>query len=199
MPINKDDIQDDYYASISQTTENTAWDKKTLKIKPKVVLKKPTEPISTPVEEPVSKPKIIARKVEKTEPIEVPPVVEATPEIVAAPPVVQVPASAIPSPPAPKPRKRDAVDQEIQSLFEKFSSHPIESIPRAISIAKRFEFQSEFFDGDAQAYNKFMQDVDAAGSRDAAFEVYHAAKAKYTWENDDLRDELKALLYRKYV
>ena len=43
MPTNKDDIQDDYYANISQTTENTAGEKKTLKIKPKVVLKKPAE------------------------------------------------------------------------------------------------------------------------------------------------------------
>jgi hypothetical protein len=43
MPINKDDIQDDYYASITQTTENEAGAKKVLKIKPKVVLKKPSE------------------------------------------------------------------------------------------------------------------------------------------------------------
>ncbi len=68
MPTNKDDIQDDYYANISQTTENSALDKKVLKIKPKVVVKKPTEPLSEPVEETTSKPKIIARKIENTEP-----------------------------------------------------------------------------------------------------------------------------------
>ena len=77
MPINKDDIQDDYYANISQTTENTAWDKKVLKIKPKVVLKKPADSTSASTEETASKPKIIARKVEKVEPTEVVP--EASP------------------------------------------------------------------------------------------------------------------------
>jgi translation initiation factor IF-2 len=79
MPTNKDDIQDDYYANISQNTENTIWDKKVLKIKPKVVLKKPTDSPSETVEEPVSKPKIIARKIEKVESIETIP--EVTQEI----------------------------------------------------------------------------------------------------------------------
>ena len=76
MPINKDDIQDDYYANISQPIENDAGAKKVLKIKPKVVLKKPSESVAEPTEEPASKPKIIARKVEKTEE----PVAQPTPE-----------------------------------------------------------------------------------------------------------------------
>ena len=76
MPINKDDIQDDYYANISQSTENDAWAKKVLKIKPKVILKKSSEWVAEPTEEPALKPKIIARKVEKTEE----PVAQSTPE-----------------------------------------------------------------------------------------------------------------------
>ncbi len=71
MTTPKDDIQDDYYANISQSTESTIGDKKVLKIKPKVVAKKPTDQLSEPVEETVSKPKIIARKIEKTETPEV--------------------------------------------------------------------------------------------------------------------------------
>ncbi len=70
MTTSKDDIQDDYYANISQT-ESTTGDKKVLKIKPKVVVKKTTDNSSEPVEETVSRPKIIARKVEKTETTEV--------------------------------------------------------------------------------------------------------------------------------
>ncbi|MBX9809641.1 GTP-binding protein, partial [Candidatus Gracilibacteria bacterium] len=76
MPINKDDIQDDYYANISQSTENDAGAKKVLKIKPKVILKKSPEGVAEPIEEPASKPKIIARKVENTEE----PVAQSTPE-----------------------------------------------------------------------------------------------------------------------
>ncbi len=78
MPTNKDDIQDDYYANISQTTESDAGAKKVLKIKPKVVLKKPSEATTEPAEETVSKPKVIARKVEKSETPEEAP--ESTPE-----------------------------------------------------------------------------------------------------------------------
>ncbi len=70
MTTSKDDIQDDYYANISQA-ESTTGDKKVLKIKPKVVVKKSSEPSQEATEEPVSKPKIIARKIEKTETVEV--------------------------------------------------------------------------------------------------------------------------------
>lgn len=84
MPTHHDDIQDDYYANIAQSTESNTTTKTPLKIKPKVVIKKPsdTEPI-TP-EEPASKPKIIMRKVEKSE---TPPVEEiiSTPEVVERP------------------------------------------------------------------------------------------------------------------
>ena len=69
MTTSKDDIQDDYYANISQT-ESAIGDKKVLKIKPKVVAKKPIEQPSEMVEETVSKPKVIARKIEKTEAVE---------------------------------------------------------------------------------------------------------------------------------
>ena len=85
------------------------------------------------------------------------------------------------------------------SLFEKFSNQPIESIPKAISLAKRFELQGEFFNDDAAAYNSFMVELDQASSRDRAFEIYHAAKEKYKWENEELRDELKVLMYRKHL
>ena len=85
------------------------------------------------------------------------------------------------------------------SLFEKFSSKPIDSISKAISIAKRFEFQSEFFDGDAKAYKGFIEALDSAGDREASFEIYHKYKTELKWDNEDLKDELKVLLYRKYA
>ena len=84
------------------------------------------------------------------------------------------------------------------SLFEKFSNQPIDSIPKAISLAKRFELQSEFFAGEASAYNAFMAELDGASSMDQAFQLFHAAKEKYKWENEELRDELKVLMYRKH-
>lgn len=102
--------------------------------------------------------------------------------------------------PEPKlPVKKEKTEDDMLSLFEKFSNQPIESIPKAISLAKRFELQGEFFNDDAEAYNSFMVELDQASSRDRAFEIYHAAKEKYKWENEELRDELKVLMYRKHL
>ena len=102
--------------------------------------------------------------------------------------------------PEPKlPVKKEKTEDDMLSLFEKFSNQPIESIPKAISLAKRFELQGEFFNDDAEAYNSFIVELDQASSRDRAFEIYHAAKEKYKWENEELRDELKVLMYRKHL
>jgi hypothetical protein len=96
----------------------------------------------------------------------------------------------------PKGVKRE---DEMLSLFEKFSSKPIESIAKGMTVAKRFEFQSAFFEGDNKEYKQFMSSLDAAGGRDAAFALYHEYKIKYQWDNEELKDELKSLMYRKYA
>ncbi|MFY0645085.1 MAG: hypothetical protein JXR19_11515 [Bacteroidia bacterium] len=90
-------------------------------------------------------------------------------------------------------------EAEMVSLFEKFNSKPIDNISKSISISKRFEFQNNFFDGDAKEYKEFISLIDGAGDREAAFEVYHEYKNRLNWENEDLKDELKSLLYRKYA
>jgi hypothetical protein len=90
------------------------------------------------------------------------------------------------------------VDEEMISLFERYNSKPIDNISKAISISKRFEFQNNFFEGDAQTYKSFIVSLDEAGDREAAFEIYHEHKKRLNWENEELKDELKSLLYRKY-
>lgn len=90
-------------------------------------------------------------------------------------------------------------NEEMLSLFEKYSNKPISSIAKGMSIAKRFEFQNVFFDGDKSGYNSFITEIDNASNRDEAFRVYKACKVKRNWDNEELKDELKALIYRKYV
>ena len=90
-------------------------------------------------------------------------------------------------------------NEEMLSLFEKYSNKPIYSIAKGMSIAKRFEFQNVFFDGDKLGYNSFITEIDNASNRDEAFRVYKACKVKRNWDNEELKDELKALIYRKYV
>lgn len=90
-------------------------------------------------------------------------------------------------------------NEEMLSLFEKYSNKPISSIAKGMSIAKRFEFQNVFFDGDKSGYNSFITEIDNASNLDEAFRVYKACKVKRNWDNEELKDELKALIYRKYV
>ncbi len=95
-------------------------------------------------------------------------------------------------------RQKAKADEEMLSLFEKFSSKPIESITKGMSVAKRFEFQSALFDGDHKEYNHFIGQLESAGDLESAFEIYQTYKTKLEWDSEDLKDELKALMYRKY-
>lgn len=90
-------------------------------------------------------------------------------------------------------------EAEMVSLFEKFNSKPIKEIAKAISISKRFEFQNNFFEGDAKEYKQFISLIDKANDRETAFQIYHDYKQRLNWENEELKDELKSLLYRKYA
>ncbi|MGB1037052.1 MAG: hypothetical protein ACPGYY_00260 [Bacteroidia bacterium] len=161
---------------------------------PIVKQQKATHVVKTEVEvkveeEPAANEEPAVEKIEKEGPK---PQIQAEPEIEQ---VVEKKAT----PPKKKPKKEARAEEEMLSLFEKFSSKPIESIPRGISVAKRFEFQSEFFDGEAKEYKNFMNLLDSASDREAAFEVYHDYKNKRDWDNEDLKDELKALIYRKHT
>jgi len=90
-------------------------------------------------------------------------------------------------------------NDEMLSLFEKYSNKPISSIDKGMSIAKRFEFQNVFFDGDKSDYNSFISEIDGVSNRDEAFKIYKAYKTERNWDQEELKDELKALIYRKYV
>ena len=90
-------------------------------------------------------------------------------------------------------------NDEMLSLFEKYSNKPISSIAKGMSIAKRFEFQNVFFDGDKSDYNSFISEIDGVSNRDEAFKIYKAYKTERNWDQEELKDELKALIYRKYV
>jgi hypothetical protein len=84
------------------------------------------------------------------------------------------------------------------SLFEKYSNKPILSISEGMSIVKRFEFQNVFFDGGKSDYNLFISALDDASNREEAFKIYTSYKTERNWDQEELMDELKALIYRKY-
>ncbi len=89
-------------------------------------------------------------------------------------------------------------NDEMLSLFEKYSNKPILSISEGMSIVKRFEFQNVFFDGEKSDYNLFISALDDASNREEAFKIYTSYKTERNWDQEELKDELKALIYRKY-
>ena len=89
-------------------------------------------------------------------------------------------------------------NDEMLSLFEKYSNKPISSIPEGMSIVKRFEFQNVFFDGETSDYNLFISALDNASNREEAFKIYTLYKTERNWDQEELKDELKSLIYRKY-
>mgnify|MGYP000142902130 CR=1 FL=1 len=42
-------------------------------------------------------------------------------------------------------------------------------------------------------------EIDGVSNRDEAFKIYKAYKTERNWDQEELKDELKALIYRKYV
>jgi len=55
-----------------------------------------------------------------------------------------------------------------------------------------------FFDGDKSDYNSFISKIDGVSNRDEAFKIYKVYKTERNWDQEELKDELKALIYRKY-
>lgn len=158
-------------------------------------------PVSNDVQKEPTKAKQEPKFVPEIEPPKLEPQMESEPKYIE-PQLTQKPQPPKKQnkPTTPKPVKaKGGQEAEMLSLFEKFNNKPIDSIPRAISVAKRFEFQSEFFDGDPKSYKEFMSSIDEAEDREAAFAIYHEAKDRLAWENEDLKDELKALMYRKHL
>lgn len=163
-----------------------------IKSKVPVAAKVKSEPVVETTPEPKPMAKAEPAKIEEPKVIEEAPIdVEPPQEPKKSKPFVQE------TKPAPRPKAK--VEDEMQSLFEKFSSTPLDSIAKGMSVAKRFEFQSAFFDGDHKEYNGFLSKLENAGTREAAFAIYHEYKNKLEWDNEDLKDELKALMYRKYA
>jgi len=125
-------------------------------------------------------------------------------------PIVETPAKKVVNPIAQQDKMSSPDSQEFvkkilqsttsnQSLFEKYKSSPISSVTKAISVLKRFEFQSALFKSDVDAYNEFIASLEHAGSLTKAVEVFHVGKRNYQWEEEALELEIMTLIYRRYM
>lgn len=125
-------------------------------------------------------------------------------------PVVETPVEKLSNPIEPQDKLSTPASQEFvkkilqsapsnQSLFEKYKSSPISSVTKAISVLKRFEYQSALFKSDVEAYNEFVANLEHAGSLAKAVEIFHQGKRNYQWEEETLELEIMTLIYRRYM
>ncbi len=88
---------------------------------------------------------------------------------------------------------------EENELSHRFANSKIESIKSAIDISKRFELQSNLFEGDSNAYNNSLGEMDNASNKEAALSLFNNFASKYHWKQDnELALELKSFIYRKH-
>ena len=86
-----------------------------------------------------------------------------------------------------------------KELSHGFSNSRISKIKDAIDISKRFEIQTRLFGEDSNAYNISINELENAGNIDGALQLFNLFSKRYHWEpNDELTQELKSFLHRKY-
>lgn len=92
-------------------------------------------------------------------------------------------------------------DKENKNLFEKFRSAKIDSIKKAISILKKYEYQSGLFKNDPKAYTDAIEMLDNSASGDIAISLLeNSYRKQYEWgeKQENLVEELKELVYRRH-
>ncbi|MFM9944782.1 MAG: hypothetical protein ACKVQB_06070 [Bacteroidia bacterium] len=88
---------------------------------------------------------------------------------------------------------------EENELSHRFANSKIFKIKDAIDISKRFELQSGLFGGDSNAYNISISELEIAGNKEAALELFNRFAIRYHWNaENELAQELKSFIYRKY-
>lgn len=89
--------------------------------------------------------------------------------------------------------------KEENELSHRFANSKIAKIKDAIDISKRFEMQSNLFGGDSNAYNISISELEIAGDKESALELFNRFSTRYHWKADnELALELKSFIYRRY-
>ncbi len=132
-------------------------------------------------------------------------------------PVVEKPIPKIEAPQPAKPIEKSLLDKmnesksqnslheilvstsESDEWSDRFAKTKITKIKDAIDISKRFEIQSNLFEGDANAYVSFINSIESADGLESALEQFKATAIRYHWNAEtELVMELKSFIYRKY-
>jgi hypothetical protein len=127
------------------------------------------------------------------------------PEIIATPPVEKPPQQALfhesSELKTTSAKNNSLQDKENKNVFEKYRSAKIDSIKKAISILKKYEYQSALFKNDSKAYTDAIEMLDNSASGEVAISLLENSwRKQYEWgeKQENLVEELKELVYRRH-
>lgn len=139
-----------------------------------------------------------------------PPVEEIKVEEIKKPEIVETPPVAKPQQPlfhesselkTTSANTNPTKEKENKNVFEKYRSAKIDSIKKAISILKKYEYQSGLFKNDPKAYTDAIEMLDNSASGEVAISLLENKwSTQYEWgeKQENLVEELKELVYRRY-
>jgi len=114
---------------------------------------------------------------------------------------VQIPK--MPSTEVPKTTQKnetDNGDSTRRHVYDRLKNSKIESVKKAISISKRYEFQSVLFSKDPEVYDTNIKKLDSASSLEEAYERFDAMAEEFNWNlESELVEELQTILLRRYM
>lgn len=89
---------------------------------------------------------------------------------------------------------------EATSVVDRFTSQGIDDIKKAVSISKRFEFQSALFDNDRVMYEKTMEYFNTAEDQTEGLARFKEMMDAHGWDNESkLVQELEQMVERRYT
>lgn len=97
--------------------------------------------------------------------------------------------------------KTEKPSGDIKHIFEKYRTSKIDSIKKAISILKKYEFQNQLFGNDPKTYNQAIEMLDQAANAEVAVSLLENSwPAQYNWgeKEEKLIEELKELVFRRF-
>lgn len=96
---------------------------------------------------------------------------------------------------------RETVTTEPATVAETFHRAPIESVARSISLNQKFRFINQLFNGNANAYNQAVDEIDKLSNYGEALDlISYRYASQYMWDmSSDEVSELVEILKRRFA
>jgi hypothetical protein len=109
------------------------------------------------------------------------------------------------TPEADRPQQGSSVHERISdnakdiSLAAKLNKNPVEDLKKSIGINEKFSFINDLFDGDLQAYNSTIDQLNSCNNFDQANEILISTAEELSWEKDsETLGKLTDLVERRF-